>query len=65
MRSEAVNLAESAVAADQSAVRIEEGDALPDVFDCRLVARRLCLEARDHGRLFADDDLLRLDDGAA
>ena len=65
VRGKAVNLGESPVAPDQPAFRVEEGNALPDILDRRLVARRLRLEARNDGCLLADDDVLRLDHGAA
>ncbi len=65
VRSEAVDFGEPTVAPDQSAFLVKEGNALPDVLDRRLVARRPGLEARDDRRLLADDDLLGLDHGAA
>ena len=65
VRGKAVDLGEAPVAADQPAFGIEEGNALSDILDCRLIARRPRFKGRDDGSLLTDDDVLRLDHGSA
>ena len=65
VRGKSVNLGEPPAAADQRSCGVEEAHALGDVLDRGLVTRRLRLEARNHRRLLAHDDVLGLDHGAA
>ena len=65
VRGKAVDLGEAPVAADQPAFGIEEGNALSDILDRRLIARRPRFKGRDDGSLLTDDDVLRLDHGSA